>query len=345
MSQSWIQFSRTYLGNTSCCLWQVEKVYGNSLELRRNKLKPQWMPVRSSQAVIQPHIVDLYQGVFDERSSLHFIKSVENKRFYVNKTCSKTFPQSLIIGIQKCGTQAVAQFLNIHPEIAINYTGHTYFFSSNFSLGLKWYLDQLPCSKPGQITIERTPAYFYIKESPVRIHDLLPRVKLLLVVCSPVRRTVSNFAMAKHKGRESKNARFENKLFTIENSLIRVNDKSLYVDKSMYAKHLQKWLDRFPRNQLFAINGDCFAKSPAQELRKVEQFLGLKPFVKESQFVFNEKSGFYCIKTSSKKDQCLPPNKGREHPVVREKYLRMLENYFKPKNEEFFSMLKLRNWF
>ena len=54
----------------------------------------------------------------------------------------------------------------------------------------------MPYSRPDQLTIEKTPAYFHTPSVPQRIHDMNSSVKLILLVRDPVKRAVSDFIQA-----------------------------------------------------------------------------------------------------------------------------------------------------
>lgn len=50
----------------------------------------------------------------------------------------KRLPQALIIGVKKCGTRALLEFLRLHPDIRA--TGpETHFFDRFYDKGLEWY--------------------------------------------------------------------------------------------------------------------------------------------------------------------------------------------------------------
>ncbi|GFY63766.1 heparan sulfate glucosamine 3-O-sulfotransferase 3B1 [Trichonephila inaurata madagascariensis] len=50
----------------------------------------------------------------------------------------KRLPQALIIGVKKCGTRALLEFLRLHPDIRA--TGpETHFFDRFYDRGLEWY--------------------------------------------------------------------------------------------------------------------------------------------------------------------------------------------------------------
>lgn len=263
--------------------------------------------------------------------------------------CNKQLPKCLIIGVQKCGTKALAEFLSIHPEIALN-SKQTYYFSSNYSLGLDWYKGQLPCSQEDQTTIERTPQYLYFKVTLRRVYAMNPNMKLLLIVKNPLDRTLSNFAMAKYRNRVPESKKLEHAIFVRNSSGLFVRPDVKFIDKSRYAKYVTRWLKVFPRHQLHIIDGETFQRNPAQELAKIESFLGLKHYIEPKHFVYNSDSGFYCLnipKYSSEDAslECLPKTKGREHPQLSKEGTALLREYFSKENKKFFNLVNTKfNW-
>lgn len=49
----------------------------------------------------------------------------------------------------------------------------------------------MPTSGEGDITIEKSPAYFISKTAPVRINEFNPNMKLIVVLRDPVTRAIS----------------------------------------------------------------------------------------------------------------------------------------------------------
>lgn len=78
---------------------------------------------------------------------------------------SRRLPQTLIVGVRKCGTRALLEMLYLHPRIQ-KAAGEVHFFDrdENYSKGLEWYRKKMPHSFRGQITIEKSPSYFVTPE-------------------------------------------------------------------------------------------------------------------------------------------------------------------------------------
>lgn len=49
----------------------------------------------------------------------------------------------------------------------------------------------MPLTTPDQLTIEKSPSYFITKTAPARVHQLDPRMKLIVVVRDPITRAIS----------------------------------------------------------------------------------------------------------------------------------------------------------
>lgn len=49
----------------------------------------------------------------------------------------------------------------------------------------------MPFTSPGQITLEKSPAYFVGKLVPKRVYEMNPRIKLIVAVRNPITRAVS----------------------------------------------------------------------------------------------------------------------------------------------------------
>jgi len=62
----------------------------------------------------------------------------------------RRLPQYLIIGVQKGGTRALLEFLNLHPDVRTKkYEMHFFNKNSQYKLGLDWYRRQMPATHAG----------------------------------------------------------------------------------------------------------------------------------------------------------------------------------------------------
>lgn len=284
--------------------------------------------------------------IFDDENQLVFSKVNANISHATQTTskseCVKRLPDCIIIGVQKCGTKALSEFLKTHPNVSLD-SRQTYFFSQNYDNGLDWYRNKMPCSENHQIVLERTPQYFYYKEVPKRIFSMNKQMKLILTVCDPINRAISNYAMAKDRDRERLHDKFEDCILGTDGQ---INSSCKYVRKSNYQKFMKYWLNVFPLTQIRVVNGTMFRDNPAAALKDVEKFLGIPSYIQKEHFVVNKKTGFKCLrKEKSEKLDCLSRKKGRRHPFVKEPVVLLMNEYFRPRNSKFYSMTGQKfNW-
>ena len=118
----------------------------------------------------------------------------------------RRLPQCIIIGQRKAGTKALITFLNgTHPDI-VTPRKETHFFDKekNYRRGLVYYRSQMPTSEAHQITMEKTPAYFFTPGVPERIKQMNESIKLILIVRDPVKRMISEYLHFDVRARGSK---------------------------------------------------------------------------------------------------------------------------------------------
>lgn len=252
-----------------------------------------------------------------------------------SETPAKRLPKAIIIGAKKAGTRALLEFLRIHPNIEC--TGpEPHFFDKNYQNGLEWYRDLMPLTYKDQITIEKTPGYFVTKDAPRRIFDMDPAIKLLLVVRDPVTRSISDYCQAatKHPMRPYE------EMALLDESLGLVNTSWGAIKIGVYAKHIDRWLQLFPLGQIHIVDGEKLIEAPAQELAKVEDFLGLPRFINDSHFYLKGLKGkFPCLLRGGRRHCLGEKTKGRDHPVVKESVLKRLRDFYRPFNAKFYQMV------
>jgi hypothetical protein len=112
----------------------------------------------------------------------------------------RRLPTALIIGVKKCGTGTLLEFIRWHPDVRAPQR-EVNFFDNNYNKGLDWYRSKMPATIDGQITLEKTPAYFFTKGVPKLIHKMNPKMKLILIVRDPTIRAVSDYTHEVAKNR------------------------------------------------------------------------------------------------------------------------------------------------
>ncbi|XP_045497293.1 heparan sulfate glucosamine 3-O-sulfotransferase 3B1 [Colias croceus] len=258
-----------------------------------------------------------------------------------NQVPIKKLPDALIIGVKKCGTRALLEFLRLHPDVRAA-GSEVHFFDKYYHKGFEWYRDKMPPTLEGQITMEKTPSYWVTKSAPKRVFAMNPLVKLLAVVRDPVTRAISDYTQSASK--RPGLPRFED--FALINSTLQwggawaIDGSWPPVRLGIYARPYRRWLRRFPKSRLLLINGERLVADPAAEMARVQDFLGLKRVITDKHFYFNSTKGFPCLLKSETKSipHCLGKTKGRNHPHIEQAVLDRLKEFYKPHNEKFYEL-------
>lgn len=248
-------------------------------------------------------------------------------------------PQCIIIGVRKCGTRALLEFLDLHPNIRIaDMEMHFFNKDENYDKGYEWYRKYMPYSRTTDITIEKTPRYFISESAPERIYKFNSSSKLIVLFRHPTTRVISDYSQV-YENKLERNKSFEpfEKIVT-DKRTGRVNTGYKAVRISMYYYHLSQWLLYFHRHQIHIVNGDNLIVNPLEEIRKVESFLGLDHLITNQNVYLNETRGFYCMKSGSSQ-HCLGAQKGRKHPDIDPHVIRKLNNFYRPYNRKLFAMI------
>ncbi|KAK2143197.1 hypothetical protein LSH36_868g00033 [Paralvinella palmiformis] len=255
------------------------------------------------------------------------------------KYTKRRLPQCIIIGVRKGGTRALLEFLDLHPDVqAQKQEMHFFDNDDNYARGIEWYRRKMPWSYGGQVTIEKTPAYFVEDIVPQRIHHMNASIKLLLILRDPIDRVVSDYMqihttkLAKGRHHES----FDQLVIDPDTGQIDKNYKP--IRRSIYHRHMERWLQYFDLSQFHLVSGENLVRDPVAELSKVETFLGLGHHLSRDNFYFNSTKGFYCMKLQWRQ-KCLSNSKGREHPKISDKTMQMLRDFFRPLNDKLYDMV------
>ncbi|XP_067314250.1 heparan sulfate glucosamine 3-O-sulfotransferase 1 [Pseudorasbora parva] len=249
---------------------------------------------------------------------------------------SPRLPDVIIIGVRKGGTRALLEMLKLHSQVmAAQSEVHFFDWDSHYQRGADWYASQMPSARPGQLTVEKTPAYFSSRRVPERIRQTTPEAKLLLIVREPTERLLSDYTQVFHNRLEKHKPQQ-----TLETLLMRDGELNLdykALNRSLYHEHLRHWLSVFPRSRMHLVDGDALIRDPLPEMKKVEEFLQLEPQINADNFYFNQTKGFHCLRQRGR-ERCLHASKGRKHPNVAPEILNKLYEYFREPNQKFFQL-------
>lgn len=196
-------------------------------------------------------------------------------------------PDFLGIGVQKGGTTTLQRLLEQHPDLFLPKQKELHYFSLHYGKGEAWYRQQFADARADQHCGEITPYYVFHPEAPARIHALLPKAKLILLLRDPVERALSQFAHSRRLGLEpleleqalkAEEERLEGaeEVLAADDGCHRSHQEHSYLARSRYEIQLERWLSLFPREQLFLCRSEELFEQPEQLWAELLAFLQLQ---------------------------------------------------------------------
>jgi len=258
----------------------------------------------------------------------------------------RILPNYILVGFPKCGSASLSSYTYQHPNIGNPSHRGKYFFDTAYWRGTGWYRAHFPSSiyknyfekKHNQpyCTGEYSSRYIIYYPAAERIKKLIPNVKLLVILRNPVKRAYSSYHHVKRQGFEKMSfeeaikddhKRFENwKNMVRKNEVTRENIAKIptpHISIGMYAIHLKKWFEVFPREQFLILQTEDMQNDPQRITDQVFNFLRLPG---------------YKIKEFSKK-------KVASYEKMKPETNEFLKKLYKPYNEELEKLLHMKfNW-
>lgn len=294
------------------------------------------------QTVPPLQLAEKYFQLYPDETDPIWMNPCDDKRHQViwnpNKSCNQ-LPRFLVIGPQKTGTTALYTFLSMHPAIVSNYPSPEtfeeiqFFNGKNYYKGLDWYMSFFPVpeNSTAKFLFEKSATYFEGELIPMRVHALLPRVKLVTILISPAKRAYSWYQhMRSHQSEVALNYTFYEVVTandTAPKQLRELRNRCLI--PGTYASHLERWLNYYPSQQLLIIDGEQLRMDPVSTMTKLQRFLKIKPFFDyASHLKYDPKKGFFCQVLNGDHTKCLGKGKGRQYPPMDKRAEKFLQMYY-----------------
>jgi len=187
-----------------------------------------------------------------------------------------TLPNFLIIGAQKAGTTSLHRYLREHPEIFMSKPKELYFFTEehNWHRGREWYEQQFRGAGNAKAIGEASVAYTMYptyRGVPARIASLLPDARLIYLVRNPIDRMCSDYLQYRYP-KARRRIRWDVERHRIEQALLH---NPRYLDYSLYAMQIDRYMEHFPREQLLVVVSDELRDARETTLRRIYEFLGV----------------------------------------------------------------------
>ncbi|MBC1262451.1 sulfotransferase domain-containing protein [Synechococcus sp. BSF8S] len=196
-------------------------------------------------------------------------------------------PDFLVPGAQKGGTTTLQALLSAHQQVFLPAGKEVHYFSLHYERGAHWYGEQFADAVPSQCCGEITPYYLFHPEAPRRIQELLPGVRLVLLLRDPVERAVSQYFHSVRLGLEPLS--LEQALLAEPERLAgaeavldtpggrhRSHQEHSYLGRSRYEQQLERYLRLFRREQLLILRSEDLFVEPGRIWQRLLAFLDLE---------------------------------------------------------------------
>ena len=200
-------------------------------------------------------------------------------------------PNFFVVGAARASTTSLNRYLSQHPDIFIPPGKEMHFFAAK----------HFPYCGPGDESMNRlvvrdeeqyaqlfarvaaekaigesSAFYLCLPGTAERIAQAVPDAKILMILREPTQRTYSAYAFLKRDGRET---------VSFEEGLSREAERKQqgyepmwwYTELSRYASQVQRYLEVFGRERVKVLVYEEFYAHPAEALREVFAFLGVRP--------------------------------------------------------------------
>jgi hypothetical protein len=237
-------------------------------------------------------------------------------------------PSFIIIGTVKSGSTGLYQAICQHPLIRKAEIKEVHFFDREelWTKGVGFYEGYFAKCKEHEITGEATPGYM-IKPHTVapRIKQVVPNVKLIVLLRNPVTRLFSHINMHYKYLRQWKSEG------TLDFSLPRFLDYlNQYLDqlpnpirakdlliRGHYAEQLKEWYKYFPKEQIMIIKAEDFFKAPETFTNEVYTWLNLpKQYISKNN-----------------------PNPGKYYSKITARFIKIAKAYYAEHNKALYKLL------
>jgi hypothetical protein len=170
-------------------------------------------------------------------------------------------PDFVIVGATKSATTWLQRNLQQHSAVFMP-GAETHYFSRNFDQGPAWYGAFFKPAAPHQIVGEKSNSYLDHPEAPRRLRAVLPDVRLIVQLRNPIERAFAHYRSYFRRGAAAADV-----------------DRGLDAEQlhagGLYCRHLSRFLELFPREQLCVTLYDDLDREPASVLNHIRAHIGL----------------------------------------------------------------------
>ncbi|HLW16640.1 MAG TPA: sulfotransferase [Actinomycetota bacterium] len=257
-------------------------------------------------------------------------------------------PSFVIAGLPKCGTTALAAYLQVHPDVFVVPEKEIHFFDRKFDQGLDWYRSCFTGTKTERAVGEATPTYVVEDETVTRMATTLPDARIILVLRDPIARARSHYWWIRGA------ATYERRSFeeAVRDEMRRESETTQqyygYLEGGCYLTYLKRLEMFYSSSATLVVLAEDLKRDAGSEFARVCRFLEVDDSVRPSNLgapintSFRRRSDrLHYVMMRSRAYQWLPMaykiEQWNREPVtyepLDEDLLRDLSSWFRPHNE------------
>lgn len=190
-------------------------------------------------------------------------------------------PDFVIIGAAKAATTWIVHQLQQHPQVFLP-GPEPHYFSTEYERGDAWYARWFDDATAEQTVGEKSADYLAHPLAARRLQTLLPNVKLVVQLRNPVERAYSDYCMLYRRGTVGAPP---------EKYLARGAERPRFLEDGLYHRHLSRFLDLFPRDQIALILHEDIRREPEAVITRISGHLGLAPHIASAEVAARVNAG------------------------------------------------------
>ncbi|MDP5292529.1 sulfotransferase domain-containing protein [Oceanimonas sp. CHS3-5] len=205
-----------------------------------------------------------------------------------------------IVGAQKSGTSALAEFLQEHADFCLVTEKEAHIFDregiEDISLDKidSLYSERLKHYQNEKVSCDATPVYMFFPDIAAQLARYNPDAKLIVLLRDPAERALSQYEMEKHRGNEqygfARAIFLERRRLSSESGLYKDNSSwriHSYRNRGHYSRQLDNLYCYFHEKQVLILRSSDLLHYHSDTLSKVMDFLDLSPMESSPKKVFS----------------------------------------------------------
>ena len=209
-------------------------------------------------------------------------------------------PKLFIVGAMKCGTNTLAKALLQHPSVVAPLdTGEPDFFYPyrRQQMTVEQYERLFPITDWRlNFTFDKSPSYFMSFKAAARIKATVPRAKILIAVCNPVKRLWSHYWHVRSNLEELRLFNeFEASFPDFVRNQLKADEHGVLA-AGKYADHAAMWRTLFGDDNVITWNREDYDANPQDVMVNLFEGIGLSP-VRVKNFLLEFKNAHADIAT------------------------------------------------